>query len=260
MRSFLADSAGNATPGISIVVPVFNERDNLAPLIREIHDTLGPRLDFELIYVDDGSDDGSWAQLERLSREFPALRLVRHGERRGQSAALRSGAEVARAAWIGCLDGDGQNIPADLLTLLAVRHQHGLDDAPALILGVREQRRDGWRRAAFSRLANGIRNLAIGGSIPDSGCGLRLFRRDDFLSLPPLHSLHWFLPVLYRAYGWSVLLAPVGHRPRQRGRSKYRLSVEALPRLLDLLCLVWLLRAALRRQAPMPEAVRRRYA
>lgn len=229
---------------VSIVVPVFNEAQNLEPLIREIHAALATGPAFELLYVDDGSADGSAHQLAGLQREFAQLRVLRHAGRFGQSAAIYSGVKAARAPWVVTLDGDGQNDPADILTLLEARATLGLQP-PCLLTGWRQRRRDSGLRRLSSRLANGLRAWMLQDHTPDTGCGLKLFPRDLFLALPAFNHMHRFLPALVLRAGGEVHSVPVGHRPRGQGKSKYGVHNRLWVGLVDLFGVRWLQRRAL---------------
>src|SRR5665213_27355 len=156
---------------LSIVIPVRNEAPNIAPLVAEIRAALDGRIAYEIIYVDDGSSDRTAEEIERLRRDFPALRLVRHRARAGQSAAVRSGVKAALAPWIATLDGDGQNDPADLPRLWAMALAQP-DAARLLIAGQRAKRRDSIVKRYSSRIANGVRRRALGDETPDTGCCL----------------------------------------------------------------------------------------
>lgn len=177
-------------PELSVVVPVCNEEDNVAPLIHEIHAAFAGR-DIEIIYVDDGSTDGTVAAVHQVRQAGIPVRLLRHSIRRGQSAAVHTGICQARADWVGTLDGDGQNDPADLPKLYALR------DQATLVIGNRVQRQDTWRRHAQSRIANGVRGWLLGDGTPDTGCGIKVMHREGFMQLPYFDHMHRFLPALF---------------------------------------------------------------
>jgi dolichol-phosphate mannosyltransferase len=233
---------GEAHIGLSVVVPVLNEADNVLPLLDEIEAALAGRDDWEAVFVDDGSADGT-AEVLR-PRLGARVRLLRHGERRGQSAAIRTGVRAARGAWIATLDGDGQNDPADIPALLDRR-----DREPArttLVAGLRARRNDTLSKRVASRIANGVRDAILRDGCPDTGCGLKLFRRDAFLDLPHFGAVHRFLPALFQAQGHGVAYVPVGHRPRRAGASKYGNLKRGLVGAVDLLGVFWLQRRAAR--------------
>jgi dolichol-phosphate mannosyltransferase len=228
---------------LSIVIPVRNEAPNIAPLVAEIRTALDGRIAYEIIYVDDGSSDRTGEELDRLRRDFTALRVVRHRARAGQSAAVRSGVKAARAPWIATLDGDGQNDPADLPRLWEIARARP-DAARLLIAGQRAKRRDSAVKRYSSRIANGVRRRALGDDTPDTGCGLKLFARALYLDLPFFDHQHRFLPALVLREGGSVLSVPVNHRPRERGTSNYGTLDRLWVGITDLAGVMWLKRRA----------------
>ena len=227
-------------PEISVVVPVCNEAENVAPLAREIAAALRGRAEFEMIFVDDGSTDDT-AERVRAARAggLAELRLLRHSFRSGQSAAVHSGVRAAHATWIGTLDGDGQNDPSDLPKFLAARADPANADV-LLIMGNRVTRRDTWLRRLSSRIANGVRGGLLGDGTPDTGCGIKMFSREAFLALPVFDHMHRFLPALFQRAGHRVVSIPVGHRPRTRGRSKYGVHNRLWVGIVDLFGVMWL--------------------
>jgi len=227
-------------PEISVVVPVCNEAENVAPLAREIAAALRGRAEFEMIFVDDGSTDDT-AERVRAARAggLAELRLLRHSFRSGQSAAVHSGVRAAHATWIGTLDGDGQNDPSDLPKFLAARADPANADV-LLIMGNRVTRRDTWLRRLSSRIANGVRGGLLGDGTPDTGCGIKMFSREAFLALPVFDHMHRFLPALFQRAGHRVVSIPVGHRPRTRGRSKYGVHNRLWAGIVDLFGVMWL--------------------
>jgi dolichol-phosphate mannosyltransferase len=230
---------------LSIVIPVRNEAQNVAPLVGEMRAALGGALTYEIIYVDDGSEDATAAEIIRLAAGRSDLRLVRHARCYGQSAAIQSGVKAARAAWIATLDGDGQNDPADIAALWRLaRAAPGLP--PPLITGRRQQRQDSWSKRAASRIANAVRRRLLGDDTPDTGCGLKLFPRQLFLDLPAFDHMHRFLPALARHAGGTVRSVPVTHRPRLCGVSKYGVFDRLGVGIVDLFGVMWLQRRALR--------------
>lgn len=224
---------------LSVVIPVFNEAENVLPLLDEIERALAPLGSFEAIFIDDGSTDDTAARLAAAAAAGRPVRLLRHLRRSGQSAAVRTGAKAARGEWIGTLDGDGQNDPADLPALLK-RAQEA--DRPMLVGGLRRKRQDTLSKRVASRLANRIRQGLLQDGCTDSGCGIKVFRRDVFLDLPFFGAQHRFLPALFRAHGHHVAYLPVNHRPRQRGVSKYTNLRRGLIGVVDLLGVYWLKR------------------
>jgi len=224
----------------SVVIPVCNEADNVEPLAREIDAALKTR-SYEMIFVDDGSTDETVANLARLKSVLPALRVLRHSFRSGQSAAVASGVRAARAPWVATLDGDGQNDPADIPKLIAAR------DSPVgrgvqLFMGNRTARKDTTFRRLQSRIANGVRGGLLGDGTPDTGCGLKLFSREVFQELPRFDHMHRFLPALFQRQGARVVSVPVNHRPRMRGTSKYGMLNRLWVGIVDIAGVMWLRR------------------
>ena len=223
----------------SVVVPVCNEAENVEPLAREIHAAMG-RWPYEMIFIDDGSTDDTAAILLRLKSELPALRVLRHSFRSGQSAAVASGVRAARAPWIATLDGDGQNDPADIPKLIAARDQQ---PGVQLFMGNRKaSRKDTAFRKLQSSVANGVRSGLLGDETPDTGCGIKLFEREAFLELPHFNHMHRYLPALMQRAGWKTVSVPVNHRARSTGVSKYNNLNRALVGIADLRGVAWLIR------------------
>ena len=228
-------AATTQTPEISVVIPVCNEVDNVGPLAREIVAALQGKA-FEILFVDDGSTDGTADAVRELRDSIPQLRLLRHSFRSGQSAAVCSGVRHARAEWIATLDGDGQNDPADIPKLYDSRF------VAELVMGNRVQRRDTWLRHAQSRVANGVRGWLLGDGTPDTGCGIKVMQRAQFLELPRFDHMHRFLPALFLRAGARVVSVPVAHRPRARGTSKYGLFDRLWVGIVDIFGVMWLRR------------------
>jgi dolichol-phosphate mannosyltransferase len=239
----------SAPVDLSVVVPVRNEQDNILPLLAEIHAALGARLEFEVIYVDDGSTDGTAQVLRNTMAQYPRLRVIRHGRSCGQSAALYTGARAARAAWIATLDGDGQNDPADLPMLIAARDAPGRPANLQLLTGYRRARQDRWLKRIASRIANGVRSRLLGDATPDTGCGLKLILRSTWLQLPFFDHMHRFLPALVQRNGGATVSVDVRHRPRERGKSNYGVLDRLWVGIVDLFGVMWLRR---RMQRPEP--------
>jgi glycosyltransferase involved in cell wall biosynthesis len=221
--------------GLSIVVPVFNERDNLEPLVDEIESAIGPlQRWYEIILVNDGSTDGSREIIRELSRTRPAVRGLHLNVNAGQTAAFQAGFKSAVGGIIVTLDADLQNDPADIPKLL-----EALGDNTAAV-GYRAQRNDNWLRKVSSRIANGIRNRVSGDRIRDTGCSLKVFRTDPLRRIPLYSGMHRFLPTLLRMDGGTVVELPVSHRPRKAGESKYGIRNRAVRALADLLAVRWM--------------------
>ena len=233
------------SPQLSVVVPVFNEQDNVAPLVGEIVAALRGRAsdaggDFEIVYVDDHSTDATFDTLRRLKAEVPELRVLRHVTNSGQSTAIRTGVKAARGAWIATLDGDGQNDPADIPKLLAQRTQSSPE--VKLFAGWRVNRQDSGSKRWASKLANAIRTRMLRDATPDPGCGTKLFEREAFLDLPFFNHMHRYLPALMQRAGWKTRSVPVNHRHRSTGVSKYNNLNRALVGIADLRGVAWLIR------------------
>ncbi|HZX90969.1 MAG TPA: glycosyltransferase family 2 protein [Rudaea sp.] len=231
-------------PELSVVVPVHNERDNIVPLLTEIVTALRGKADFEIVYVDDSSKDDSLAVLTAAKAQFPELRVLRHLSQSGQSTALRSGIKSARGQWIATLDGDGQNDPADIPKLLAMRSES--PDAIKLFAGWRVDRKDTGSKRWASKFANALRSRLLGDATPDTGCGIKLFERSAFLDLPYFDHMHRYLPALFQRAGWQVKSVPVNHRPRGSGVSNYNNLNRALVGVSDLRGVAWLIRRSRR--------------
>lgn len=232
----------NSAIQLSVVVPVRNEAENILPLLAEIHAALEPHCEFEVIYVDDGSEDASLRVLREAQASYPRLRVLSHRLSCGQSAALASGVRAAHAAWIATLDGDGQNDPGDLPKLLAARDAPERPQRLQLVCGYRRSRRDSFLKRLSSRVANAVRSRLLEDATPDTGCGLKLVARTAYLALPFFDHMHRFLPALVQRGGGATISVEVGHRPRTRGRSNYGLHDRLWVGIVDLLGVLWLRR------------------
>lgn len=232
----------STSPQLSVVVPVFNERDNVAPLVHEITAALRGVTDFEIVYVDDHSRDDTLAVLTALKAEVPELRVIHHVSQSGQSTAVHNGVRAARGQWIATLDGDGQNDPADIPRLLAERAGAALEIK--LFAGWRVNRQDSGSKRWASKWANAIRARMLRDDTPDTGCGIKLFERAAFLDLPYFDHMHRYLPALMQRAGWKTVSVPVNHRARSAGVSKYNNLNRALVGIADLRGVAWLIRRA----------------
>ena len=238
-----------ATPELSVVVPVFNEQDNVAPLVHEIVAALRGRVPskgmpseiaaFEVIFVDDRSRDDTLAVLRGLKAETPELRVLHHAAQSGQSTAIRTGVRAARGEWIATLDGDGQNDPADIPKLIAERAKAAGN--VKLFAGWRVNRQDTGSKRWASKWANAIRARMLRDDTPDTGCGIKLFERAAFLDLPYFDHMHRYLPALMQRAGWKTVSVPVNHRARTTGVSKYNNLNRALVGIRDLRGVAWLI-------------------
>lgn len=226
-------------PQLSVVVPVYNEEDNVAPLVGEIVAALRGVVPFEIVYVDDLSKDATLERLRALKATTPELRVVRHLSNSGQSTAIRTGIKAARAPWIATLDGDGQNDPADIPRLLAQRD--GASPDTKLFAGWRVNRQDSGSKRWASKWANAIRSRMLRDATPDTGCGIKLIEREAFLDLPYFDHMHRYLPALMQRAGWKTVSVPVNHRHRSSGVSKYNNLNRALVGIRDLRGVAWLI-------------------
>ena len=224
---------------VSVVVPVKDEAENVGPLAREIAAAMAGEGPYEMLFVDDGSTDGTAAALTALKAELPALRVLRHPRNLGQSRGIRTGVWAARHEVIVTLDGDGQNDPADIPKLLRTLEA---DLGVGLVSGVRTKRKDTASRRLASKLGNGFRAWALKDGAVDTGCGLKAFRKDVFIALPYFDHIHRFLITLTLREGWQVRFVPVNHRPRLAGQSKYTNLGRLLVSGADLLGVRWLMR------------------
>ena len=222
---------------VSAIIPCKNERDNLAFLIDEVGDALNGRA-FELIIVDDGSDDDTSALLKDYAQTRPWLRHIRHEKSCGQSNAVRTGLLHARGEFIATLDGDGQNDPAFFPQMIDALKAAGPDHA--LAAGQRVKRTDGAVKMMSSRIANKIRQAMLKDNTRDSGCGLKVIRRQVFLNLPFFEAWHRFLPALVVREGLKVIHIDVIDRGRQHGTSKYGIFDRLWVGIVDLLGVFWL--------------------
>jgi dolichol-phosphate mannosyltransferase len=227
---------------ISVVIPVFNESENIETLAEEIRTALDGKYQYEVVYVDDGSSDETPQVLERLRRAYPQFRSVRHLRNSGQSTAVRNGVKAARGEWIVTLDGDGQNDPADIPRFIEVMRKEGEGGKLQMVAGYRKKRQDDWIKRYSSRVANKVRASLLKDATPDSVCGLKMYRREVFLDLPYFDHMHRFLPALIQRNGGETLSLEVNHRPRNRGVSKYGVGNRLWVGIVDLLGLMWLQR------------------
>lgn len=224
---------------ISVVVPVKNEQDNVANLVAEI-DTALNGFPHEILYIDDGSTDETYACLKQLQKQYLQLKVVRHAASCGQSTAVRTGVKSAQYPWIATLDGDGQNDPADIPKLIAAITE-GVDLAGG---NRRASRRDTWIKRISSVVANTVRSKMLNDDTPDTGCGLKVFNREAFLDLPYFDHMHRFLPALIKRRGGKIVSVPVAHRNREHGKSNYGTIDRLMVGIVDLFGVAWLQRRA----------------
>ena len=241
-------SSDTEAVAVSIVVPVRNEAENIAPLIAEIAAALDGRWAYEIIYVNDGSTDTTGERLAAVMKQRGNLRQICHDRSSGQSAAVRSGVRAARGSIVATLDGDGQNDPAFLPDLISALQQGG--GRIGLAAGQRVGRKDTGFKKIQSRIANGVRNGILRDGTRDTGCGLKAFRREVFLMMPYFDGLHRFLPALMRREGYEIAYVDVIDRPRRSGVSNYGFFDRLWIGILDLAGVWWLIR----RKKPTPVA------
>jgi dolichol-phosphate mannosyltransferase len=238
---------------LSVVIPAHDEAGAIEAVVEEVFAAL-PGTALEVIVVDDGSTDGTDRVLAGLAANEPRLRVVTHPRRCGQSTAVRSGMRIARHPWVATLDGDGQNPPDQIPRLIAAL-EGGEIGRVGLVQGQRAERRDSFAKRQGSRIANAIRSGLLRDGVRDSGCGLKLIRRDAYFDLPFFDHIHRFMPAMMRREGWEVRLAAVSHRPRRAGRSKYGTIDRALVGLTDLFGAAWLIRRRSPLVRELPPAV-----
>lgn len=230
---------------ISIIVPVYNEADNIISLIDEIVAAMNQAEAYEIIYVDDGSNDDTAVVLKQAQQNVRALRVIRHQQSCGQSTAVYTGIKAANYPCIATLDGDGQNDPADIPRMYQVlMQQREITRNLAMVAGWRNKRHDSAWRLFSSKVANAVRSTLLGDNTPDTGCGLKVFLRDEFLKLPYFDHMHRFLPALILRAGGQVISEPVSHRARAHGYSKYGTLDRLWVGITDILGVIWLQKRA----------------
>ena len=230
------------TLAISVVIPAKNEQDNVEPVVNAILQALSHINDFEIVYVDDGSDDGTFAALQQLvNHGVSQLKPVQHRYSVGQSTAIYTGIGLARGRLIVTLDADGQNDPADIPALLEQALLMPVN-SDFCIAGYRKKRKDtAWKRLQ-SKIANKVRSRLLKDGTPDTGCGLKVFPRATFVKLPFFNHMHRFIPALVRRLGGTIVVVEVNHHDRQHGESKYNMLGRLGVGLVDMLGVMWLQR------------------
>jgi len=227
---------------LSIVIPARNEAENIRTLLDGIVAALKTAPAFEIIVVDDGSTDATGAAVRAAAADDPRIRLLTHPSSAGQSAAVHSGVHSATGRIVGTLDGDGQNPPGELPKLIEPLFDPDAPPRLALVAGQRVGRQDTWSKKAASKFANALRGRLLKDGTRDTGCGLKAFRRDVFLTLPYFDHMHRYLPALFKRDGWEIALVDVSHRARGGGRSNYSNFQRGLVGVVDLLGVMWLIR------------------
>lgn len=224
---------------LSVVIPVQNEEENVRMLIDEVRQALDGVLNYELIYVNDGSTDSTLEILEQYRSGFSLLKIFSHEKGVGQSTAVQTGVKHAESPVIATLDGDGQNDPADIPALFQVLIENSATGV-VLVNGYRKKRKDTFIKRMSSRFANGIRRWLLDDDTPDTGCGLKVFSRDAYLDIPFFDHLHRFLPAMMINEGGRVMSVEVNHRERQLGSSHYGFFDRLWVGIFDILGVIWL--------------------
>jgi len=224
---------------LSIVVPVYNEEQNIEKLIDEITNSIKD-INYEIVVVDDHSGDNTVSVLQKIQLENKRLRIIKHEKNYGQSFAVRSGVKSSVSSWIATLDGDGQNDPADIPELYLALIQQNSNNNNVLIAGHRVHRKDSRLKKISSKYANMIRSNILKDKAPDTGCGLKLFSKEFFLDLPSFNHMHRYIPALYISRGGRIVSLEVNHRPREKGESKYGFNNRFWVGIKDLLGVRWL--------------------
>ena len=224
-------------PDLSVVFPVYNEEENVPLLLREIKNALDPTgWTYEIVAVDDGSKDRSLELLRAARADYPTLRVLALEKNSGQTAALDAAWHAAEGRLVVSLDADLQNDPADIPAMVRKLEESGAD----MVAGVRVNRRDTWSRRMQSKIGNGVRNWITGDDITDTGCSLKLVKREAIDRVRLFTGMHRFLPTLVRYAGYKVVEMPVNHRPRQFGTSKYGAMNRAFRGLADCFAVRWM--------------------
>ncbi len=226
----------------SVVVPVHNEQDNVAPLLQEIVDAAGAQASYEIIFVDDASQDRTRDVLSAAKAGARVLRVLVHDQNCGQSSAILTGVSAAKGRLIVVLDGDGQNDPADIPKLLARYGELEKTMRIGMVSGRRVKRKDSFVKRAASQVGNRVRQWILQDKAVDVGCGLKVFARETFLTLPYFDHMHRYMPTLMLRHGFQLDFLDVNHRPRLHGRSNYGVLDRLWVGLGDVLGVVWLKR------------------
>ncbi|OPY14810.1 MAG: Undecaprenyl-phosphate 4-deoxy-4-formamido-L-arabinose transferase [Syntrophus sp. PtaB.Bin001] len=227
---------------LSVVIPVFNEEENIEPLVDEIQEVLDKiEKPYEILLIDDCSTDGSYDVMKKLRQIKPCLRILRHRINFGQSAGQATGFAYADGEIIITMDGDQQNDPADIPALL-----DSLKDDVAAVCGMRRKRMDSVVKRYSSKIANAYRNFITGDKISDAGCTFRAIRRDSLRQIQVFNGMHRFLPTLLRFQGYKVVEIPVNHRPRMLGYTKYGIGNRLWRGIIDCFAMRWIKKRAIR--------------
>ena len=227
----------------TLVIPVHNEEGNLTPIVDEIRSAFAGWT-YEILFVNDGSTDGTAAELKLLKKRYPFVSLATHAERCGKSTALVTGGRNAIYPWLATMDGDGQDDPRDVVSMLqvAAKAQQEGADLFLCICGHRQNRKDTTLKRISSKVANSVRRRLLKDDTPDTACGLKAFRRDDFLVIPHFRNMHRFFPALFVRSGGRTISVRVTNRPRQHGITKYGFHNRLWVGIVDMFGVMWLLR------------------
>ena len=235
-------------PPLSIIIPIYNEKENISDVITEVIEKVTPLYDLDLIIIDDGSEDDVISVLVSAKQTHPLLQVASHPKRSGKSAALRTGMLLAKHLWVATMDGDGQDDPQNILNMAETINTNQVNEV-GLVAGNRTSRTDGNNRKIASKMANGLRKNLLKDNCPDTACGLKIIPKELFLALPFFDALHRYLPALTNHLGFKTINVPVTNRPRASGQSKYSNIGRAFAGLFDLFGVVWLMK---RTQSPAP--------
>lgn len=227
---------------LSIVIPVYNEAGNIAGVVREVRAAFDGLVRYEILFVDDGSDDATPQEIADAAAATDVVRVVTHAQRGGKSRALINGARAATGRFMATMDGDGQDDPTNIVRMWEKLCESGEPDPRLLVCGWRRDRKDSFWRKFVSRIANRVRRWLLGDDTPDTACGLKLFNREAFLELPRFENMHRYFPALFARRGHRVVSVPVVHRPRNQGVSKYGTLDRLWAGIWDLMGVMWVLK------------------
>lgn len=227
---------------ISVIIPAYNEQDNIKTLVENITQALNKIENLEIVIVDDCSSDNTQKICADLKLSHPMLTYLKHQKNSGQSAAVYTGVKYARHELIATLDGDGQNPPTEIRKLIEAHNQYTGNKIKTLFAGHRQGRQDPWIKLISSRIANKVRTALLKDDCPDTGCGLKLFYKTTFLDLPHFNHMHRFLPALYKRNQYDVVNVPISHAARQFGQSKYNTLGRLRVGIIDIFGVAWLAR------------------
>lgn len=227
---------------LSIIIPVYNEAGNIADVVSEVRAAFDGVVSYEIVFINDGSDDGTADEIAAEAAESDVVRVVTHKTRGGKSRALINGAMAARGRFMATMDGDGQDDPTNIVRMWEKLCESGSPDPALLVCGWRRDRKDSFWRKFVSRIANRVRRWLLGDDTPDTACGLKLMNREAFLDLPRFENMHRYFPALFAKRGHRAVSVPVVHRPRNKGVSKYGTLDRLWAGIWDLMGVMWVLK------------------